>query len=244
MCGSDTCVICLSNAKFKRLSPSRALAIQKIRNNANLPEMGERLKCGHIFHRKCILPWFLNLDSENSYNCPMCRGDIVFSNNLGMRNDFLFERKYELAYKKAVEEGYFDEEEDGYDMDDDDSQEDEGYNDDYYDDDDDTEISDYDSDLDDDSQDAYDDNSGTHDLRHYLTHEGDLDDYDDQTDFNNERRRFDEENERNVVVSSNSYSMLVSYRCEMQMCRNALEYLTQPKIERYAFRPHPCGHVH
>jgi len=248
MCLKDTCVICLEDAKFRRLGPSRALAIQKIRNNANLPDMGERLKCGHIFHRKCILPWFLNLESEGSYNCPMCRGEIVFSNNLGMRNDFLFERKYDLEDKKAREEGYYeeedyDEEEDEEDYDDDEEEQDE---------------EDYDDDEDEEDEEEEDDYSSederdlaenvwnpAHDLRYYLTHEGEVDDLqaDDNPDFLNERANFDQENERRQM--RNAYSCYrFSYRCESQISQNELRYLSQPKLEKYAFRPHPCSFVH
>ena len=127
MCVTENCVICLNPAKFKRLNgASRALAIQKIKNKDGIQKMGERLKCGHIYHRKCILSWFLNLDSENSYNCPLCRGEIQFSNNMGMMNWMLFDRKYRLEYAKAYAEGYreedYDEEDEGeedYDQDED-----------------------------------------------------------------------------------------------------------------------------
>ena len=214
MCCADTCVICLSDAKFKRLSPSRALAIQKIRNKANLPQMGERLKCGHIFHRKCILPWFLNLDSENSYNCPMCRGEIVFSNNLGMRNGPLFERKSYLEYKKAYEEGYYNDEdysEDGYD--DEESEGDE-----------------YDEEESEDGE--------TISEKDYMDDEIDEIEF-DENDFNNERNRFDEENRLNTIRSSS----LVSYRCQFRMCQKGIAYLTQPNPTKYTFRPHPCSYL-
>jgi hypothetical protein len=256
MCCADTCVICLSDAKFKRLSPSRALAIQKIRNKANLPQMGERLKCGHIFHRKCILPWFLNLDSENSYNCPMCRGEIVFSNNLGMRNGPLFERKSYLEYKKAYEEGYYNDEdysEDGYD-----DEESEG---DEYDEEE-SEVDEYD-DVEESEDDEYDDveesedgetisekdymdpnyydqqsSQSTVDLQNYLTHELEEIEF-DENDFNNERNRFDEENRLNTIRSSS----LVSYRCQFRMCQKGIAYLTQPNPTKYTFRPHPCSYL-
>jgi hypothetical protein len=224
MCCADTCVICLSDAKFKRLSPSRALAIQKIRNKANLPQMGERLKCGHIFHRKCILPWFLNLDSENSYNCPMCRGEIVFSNNLGMRNGPLFERKSYLEYKKAYEEGYYNDEdysEDGYD-----DEESEG---DEYDEEE-SEVDEYDEEESEDGE--------TISEKDYMDDEIDEIEF-DENDFNNERNRFDEENRLNTIRSSS----LVSYRCQFRMCQKGIAYLTQPNPTKYTFRPHPCSYL-
>jgi hypothetical protein len=251
MCCADTCVICLSDAKFKRLSPSRALAIQKIRNKANLPQMGERLKCGHIFHRKCILPWFLNLDSENSYNCPMCRGEIVFSNNLGMRNGPLFERKSYLEYKKAYEEGYYndedyrgddyeDEESEGEEYEDEESEgeeyEDEESEGDEYDEEE-SEGGETISEKDYMDANYYDQQSSqsTVDLRNYLTDEIEF----DENDFNNERNRFDEENRSNTIRSS----WLVSYRCEFRMCCKGITYLTQPNPTKYTFRPHPCSYL-
>jgi hypothetical protein len=30
-----------------------------------------RLKCGHVFHRTCLEPWF-----KEHHTCPMCRTDI------------------------------------------------------------------------------------------------------------------------------------------------------------------------
>ena len=237
MCLKDTCVICLEDAEFKRLSPSRALAVQKMRNNANLPQMGERLKCGHIFHRKCILPWFLNLDSENSYNCPMCRGEIVFSNNLGMTNGSLFNRKYELEYKKAYEEGYYDEdEEDNYD-------EEEDEEDNYDEEEDEEDYEDYEDDLEDyateDEEDLAQQISEPHhtDLRYYLSHEGETEPEPDEE----QRQWLEQELEPNPTPpNTHCYSMRVSYRCEYRMFQNGIVHLTRPKVQKYAFRPHPC----
>ena len=226
----DTCVICLENAKFRRLNSSRALAIQKIKNKVNLKEMGEQLKCGHIFHRKCILPWFLNLDSENSYNCPMCRGEIVFSNNMGMRNDFLFERKYDLEYKKAVEEGYLDEDEE------DDYEDTEYDGDEHFENE--TDCSEYDefylehfaeSDRIDMEQFNAEVNSmlangGQPDLRQFLTHEGEIED--------------DETDDHGADMNVKYYHSRISYQCFQKMCKNALAFLSKPKLEIYSYRPH------
>jgi hypothetical protein len=241
MCLKDTCVICLENAEFKRLSPSRALAVQKIRNNANLPEMGERLKCGHIFHRKCILPWFLNLESENSYNCPMCRGEIVFSNNLGMTNGSLFNRKYELEYKKAYEEGYYDDEDDEDDQYDENSYDDgDTYDENSYDDgddEDDFDLEGYSTENEEYAPENNDEPEHYFDLRYYLTHEGEIDDEPNEQ----QRQWLEQELEPNPTpTNSNCYSMRMSYRCQHRMFQNGVVHLSQPKVQKYAFRPHPC----
>ena len=239
----ETCVICLENAKFKRLNSSRALAIQKIRNKVNVKEMGELLKCGHIFHRKCILPWFLNLDNVNSYNCPMCRGDIVFSNNLGMRNDFLYYRKYGLEDKKAIDEGYYQDEydeeyEEAFDQGENGYDDDFGDDDDDFGEDDDGELSEVDSHdyvyceeigqlL---SRDEYRDfltgerSSFPGGLRRFMTHEGDIED--------------DESIEPSQDMYVKYYSNRVSFKCEQKLKKNELEFLSKPKLEIYSFRPH------
>jgi len=222
MCLTENCVICLNPAKYKRLNGgSKALAVQKIKNKAGIANMGERLKCGHIYHRKCILSWFLNLDSENSYNCPLCRGDIQFSNNMGMMNWMLFDRKYRLEYDKAYAEGYR-EDQDDYSEDDGDS----------------ADSGDYDGDSVDSgsvsSWENYDDfaegmQQPVRDLRYYLSHEGD-----DELDS------VAETTPRNL----NCYRLNMSYRCNYKLCRSGIEHLTFPKSPNYAFRPHPCSFVH
>ena len=65
----------------------------KIRSSGELKRVAEKLRCGHVFHRQCILPWFMNVDNEASDNCPMCRQHIRFSNKVGMFNWRLFSRK-------------------------------------------------------------------------------------------------------------------------------------------------------
>ena len=239
MCVTENCVICLNPAKFKRLyGGSKALAVQKIKNKDGIQKMGERLKCGHIYHRKCILSWFLNLDSENSYNCPLCRGEIQFSNNMGMMNWMLFDRKYRLEYAKAYAEGYReDDEEEDYDDYDDDEDEDEE-----------EDGEDYDEDEDSGSESSwenYDDfvegmgQRPAHDLRYYLSHEGDED------DFIEERDRFDQSNASSRTSRNEHYDILtMSYRCIAKLERDAISNLTLPKSSIYAFRPHPCSCVH
>jgi hypothetical protein len=69
---------------------------RNIRSSGELKRVGETLRCGHVFHRQCILPWFLNVENDASDNCPMCRQHIRFSNKVGMFNWRLFSRKIHL----------------------------------------------------------------------------------------------------------------------------------------------------
>jgi hypothetical protein len=107
---------------------------RNIRLSDELKRVAERLRCGHVFHRHCILPWFMNVDNEASDNCPMCRQHIRFSNKVGMFNWRLFSRKIhlwnmaELNRQEEEEEYYDDDQEDEGQEDDgqeDESQEDE-----------------------------------------------------------------------------------------------------------------------
>lgn len=99
---------------------------RNIRSSGELKRVGEKLRCGHVFHRQCILPWFLNVENDASDNCPMCRQHIRFSNKVGMFNWRLFSRKthlWNIAELKRQEEEYdqdYDEQE--YDQDNEDNQ--------------------------------------------------------------------------------------------------------------------------
>jgi len=81
---------------------------RSIRLSGELKRVGEKLRCGHVFHPQCILPWFLNVENEASDNCPMCRQHIRFSNKVGMFNWRLFSRKTHLwniaEWKRQEEE--------------------------------------------------------------------------------------------------------------------------------------------
>jgi hypothetical protein len=82
---------------------------RSIRSSGELKRVGETLRCGHVFHRQCILPWFLNVENDASDNCPMCRQHIRFSNKVGMFNWRLFSRKthlWNIAELKRQEEEY------------------------------------------------------------------------------------------------------------------------------------------
>ena len=37
-----------------------------------------KLKCGHMYHNKCIKDWFKKTEVESSTKCPMCRDKIIF----------------------------------------------------------------------------------------------------------------------------------------------------------------------
>ena len=106
MCKSDTCSICLDSCVVPNRIDMRRL---KIRSSGELKRVGEKLRCGHVFHRQCILPWFLNVENEASDNCPMCRQHIRFSNKVGMFNWRLFSRKihlWNIAELERQEEEY------------------------------------------------------------------------------------------------------------------------------------------
>ena len=127
MCKSDTCSICLDSCVVPHRIDMRR---RNIRTSGELKRVGEKLRCGHVFHRQCILPWFLNVENEARDNCPMCRQHIRFSNKVGMFNWRLFSRKthlWNIAEWKRQEEEYgqeydADEEEVGEEYDEDDQQ--------------------------------------------------------------------------------------------------------------------------
>jgi hypothetical protein len=94
---------------------------RSIRSSGELKRVAEKLRCGHVFHRHCILPWFMNIDNEASDNCPMCRQHIRFSNKVGMFNGRLFSRKIYLWNMAQLDREDVDNEEDNeyaYDQDD------------------------------------------------------------------------------------------------------------------------------
>ena len=103
MCEKETCPICLDEVRHMsvKIRPRHRRFLKK----KQLERMGEKLKCGHIFHQGCIKTWFMNLEETNSDTCPMCRQGIRFSNQ-GMINRSLFLSK---QYQKAQQFGQEDE---------------------------------------------------------------------------------------------------------------------------------------
>lgn len=96
------CSICLGDVCFGDFNTSKPNALRrKHQKGRKIGNIGERLKCGHMYHRKCILPWFLNTENEMSETCPMCRQDIRFSNRNEMLNWRLFSQKHGLSRKNA-----------------------------------------------------------------------------------------------------------------------------------------------
>jgi hypothetical protein len=96
------CSICLGDVCFGDFNTSKPNALRrKQEKGRKIGNIGERLKCGHMYHRKCILPWFLNTENEMSETCPMCRQDIRFSNRNEMLTWRLFSKKHALSRKNA-----------------------------------------------------------------------------------------------------------------------------------------------
>ena len=72
----NDCAICIDT-----LFPKNA-SILRLKNKV-LVKRGERLpitklKCGHMFHNKCIKNWFKKTEVESSIKCPLCRDNIRF----------------------------------------------------------------------------------------------------------------------------------------------------------------------
>lgn len=111
------CSICLGGVCFGDFNTSKPNALRcKHLKGRKVGNIGERLKCGHMYHRKCILPWFLNIENEMSETCPMCRQDIRFSNRNEMLNWRLFSQKQSLCLKKQsatqLDEAFWDDDDD------------------------------------------------------------------------------------------------------------------------------------
>lgn len=87
MCGHDTCAICFEHATVNTGLTGKRLGHYK-RKGKFPKNPTDKLKCGHVFHIKCIKSWFFkqhtNGEGEDVYpQCPMCRKPIKFSNKNG-----------------------------------------------------------------------------------------------------------------------------------------------------------------
>ena len=61
-----------------------------------------KLKCGHMFHNKCIKEWFIKTEIESSTKCPMCRENIRFKPD---SKDFMMHKlRYEDPYYEYGDE--------------------------------------------------------------------------------------------------------------------------------------------
>ena len=122
------CSICLGDVCFGDFNTSKPNALRrKHQKGRKIGNIGERLKCGHMYHRKCILPWFLNIENEMSETCPMCRQDIRFSNRNEMLNWRLFSQKQSLSDKKTqsdeLNQAFWDDDDSQYSTDDEEDEE-------------------------------------------------------------------------------------------------------------------------
>lgn len=95
MCTGDTCSICMDSMRGVPTNgvSMRFWALKKRTGKVDYKTQCERLKCGHVFHFKCISKWFLTVDNESSGNCPMCRSKIKFSNKYGIFNRKMYIKK-------------------------------------------------------------------------------------------------------------------------------------------------------
>jgi len=102
MCEKATCSICLENVVFHdfKINPKKRRQIKL----KTLKTMGERLVCGHFFHQDCIKKWFLNLETDASNNCPMCRQQVRFSNRGLMINRSLYNQKEYMIAQQQLED--------------------------------------------------------------------------------------------------------------------------------------------
>ena len=119
MCSRTNCAICLGSVHdghypisqnfFKQLKLSGKYKDSK-------KTWPERLKCGHVFHLKCIKNWFMG-ERDSSEKCPMCREKIKFSNKFGATSRRIYTektKKYERDIFIVDDDSYYSD--DGDDM--------------------------------------------------------------------------------------------------------------------------------
>ena len=92
-----TCIICmdslLNNNNYIKSNKCRFITKKNTKNNI-------KLKCGHIFHKNCILDWFYNA-KLNSDKCPICRKVIRFKESSLNKSRYIIRKK--KIIKKIVE---------------------------------------------------------------------------------------------------------------------------------------------
>ncbi len=105
MCSKTNCAICLGNVHNGpyEMSPNFFKQL-KISGKHKKKTWPEKLKCGHVFHLKCIKDWFMG-ERDSSEKCPMCRHKIKFSNKFGSTSRKIYKEKT-VKYAKKEELDY------------------------------------------------------------------------------------------------------------------------------------------
>jgi hypothetical protein len=113
MCSKTNCAICLGNVHNGpyEMSPNFFKQL-KISGKHKKKTWPEKLKCGHVFHLKCIKDWFMG-ERDSSEKCPMCRHKIKFSNKFGSTSRKIYKEKT-VKYAKKEELDYDSDSDDVY----------------------------------------------------------------------------------------------------------------------------------
>ena len=72
----NDCPICMEPLFPKTSNIMRLKKKVLVKRGEKLPIT--KLKCGHMYHNKCIKDWFNKIEVESSTKCPMCRENIRF----------------------------------------------------------------------------------------------------------------------------------------------------------------------
>ena len=88
-----SCCICIDDL-YKKKDKKKIKSSNKIVISKSTKCL--ELKCGHKFHKKCLLDWFYSA-KLNSNKCPMCRNNIIF------KDYSLNELRYNIRFKKIQE---------------------------------------------------------------------------------------------------------------------------------------------
>ena len=72
----NDCPICMEPLFPKTSNIMRLKKKVAVKRGEKLPIT--KLKCGHMYHNKCIKDWFKKTEVESSTKCPMCRDTIRF----------------------------------------------------------------------------------------------------------------------------------------------------------------------